>query len=477
MSKPAYHPGSQSRATVWGRSFGAIATLLGFVAMAQPAMAGEAGRRVGDEDETIAAVSKDGNTIALRKADRVRVVDLRQGRVGASRVVPQARLLLLADQAGPMVIVDLAAGSAERLDAFVDRPARQTLRIPAHVVAATIDAGAGALVVVTDEAAPATTGGRGPVRLGRRACVHRLPFVGGDPVRYCTTLPTSAKTPTTQPQLLQPQLVHGHADASIWWLSPRCTTASAQQAAKGGAAAAAPKAPPSDAAAADTCLPGSRALVISRLDATTLQPLGVIDTGGNNAPRLPRCAEAAIPGPMRVDVDDESVSFLSQRADGPASAALWTILPRVSGLAVGFHCLPGDRDGSRADAVGNPVRALLGVGRSAVALDVAGEGSQTAIAASRGEGAPVWQVAADGAHAAMQQGRLLVAIDRNDVIGVATSRGILATCPSRLVWRDWERSIRSATWEEMAAVPAPPAGLDAVVSWIDVAVQLLASLR
>ncbi len=426
----------------------------------RPAAAGESGRRVGDEDEEVAALSKDGTTIALRKADRVRVVDLRQGRVGPSRLIAEGRTLLLSDQAGPLVAVDAEGRRAERLDAFHDGPARLWVRLPAHVVAATMDAGAGAVVVATDEAAPATTGGRGPVRLGRRTCLHRLPFVGGQAVSHCETLPTSAKTPSTRPKLLTPQIVHGHADKSLWWLSPRCTEATA------GAASA----------ATDGCEPGSRTLRVIRLDAQTLAPLGSLDTAADDGPVLPACAQAAIPGPLRVDVGDESVSFVSQRAEGGAASALWTLLPRSSGLAVGLHCLPGDGDGGHVDAVGNPTRALIGVGSTAVALDATRADGQLAIAAAYGEGAGVWQVAADGAHAALQRGRLLVAFDRNEAIGVATSRGILASRPSRLIWRDWERAIRSATWEEMVAVPPPPAGLDAVAAWLDVGLRCVAAL-
>ena len=430
------------------------------VLLAASAHAGEAGRRVGDEDETVAAISSDGTTIALRKADRLRVVDLRQGRVGASRLVPEDRIVLLADQAGPLVLIDAGKQVADRLDPFVDRPALQTLRLPRGVVAAAIDAGAGAVAVVTEEAGPGTSGSPKAQRVGRRSCVHRLHFVDGTSARFCPAMLPSPDDAPARPPLLPPQLAFGHAGESIWWLSPRCVAG-----------------PPGSAGAA-TCATGGRRLVLTQLAAATLQPLGSLDSAAPDAPWQPTCAQAPLVDALRLDSEVPGVSFVSRRAEAPGSAALWTVLPRASGLAVGFHCLPAPLDAEpRFDAAGTPLQALIGVAGSAVALDATATTGPRAVAAPRSTGAPRWWVTADGNHAALQQGRLLTALGRDGVLGVATSREVLAALPSRLVWRDGDRAIRAATWEEMVVVPAPPEGLDAVLSWLEAGLLVSRSSR
>ncbi len=464
------------------RRLGAASRLVGVVlpllaqALAPSAQASgaqelESARAFGGAEDTIAAWSLDDDAVVLShnrdgRSREVRVVDLRHGRVGASRSVSRDAIALLGADPGTLVVVDPTRRKAERINAFTGGAPMQSLRLPAGVRAAAVDHGAGALFVVAPPEGGPPRGGKAPRRaIGaasageQQLCLYRLSFGPAQgtvaavaPVRCAVFAPGADGF-----ELDTPQLAIGKGAAQIWWLQPSHWMAG--------------------------CGGGGEDVRLLLLDAATLQVQADLGTAaeaaGSQPLDLPVCAadpvvEAGAQPALRLDPADGGISFLTRVQGSEMAAALWTVALRsavdpTAGAALAVQCLGVGRG---QHAVGTPSRTMAGIATALVTLDSA-KATMAAVASPLQSADSRWLVAADAKHAAQHAGDVIVAFDADGPRGVIEGKELLAATARRLIYRDKAGLLRATDWDQVSAIAAPSAGLDAALGLLAAAMRLL----
>ncbi len=441
------------------------AALLAMALAASAALAAgqpTAGRRIGDSDETVAAVAADGSSAALVRRDeagrQVRAVDLRHGQVAPARVIADDAIIALADEASVMVIVEPSAQRLLRTVPFArDAPVLE-LPIPVDVEALAIDAGAGHLALAAISLVEPTTPKPGAgqaaqaAAVGPWACVHVVRPRQSAVVQRC--LSVSALGGDASARIIGQRLAYARDGGSLWW-------ATSLLGANG-------------VGAIHVALLTGDALTVGHtimLRGGACAGLRAWPGGGGADVQFARLGDD---GPMTAGGHCDALVAVTQQAKQGAGAAV-RLTAMAWPIGAGEAAAAG-RDGVRF-GLGHAFVGL-NVATTAGAVDrkgVAAATVRTLTYAPYARAAPAdidWRVADDTGHAAARFGNLAAAFDDSGVIGIFSAASLEFAGADRLIFRAGDGALQAATWGELADFTAPHPGLDILWIAVEIAVRI-----
>ncbi len=387
---------------------------LGVTSFASHAQGREPGRRIGEPTEQVEAIAADANAVALRDGARVRVVDLRHGRVSTWQDVAPGTQLRLAEDGGTLVLLEAAAGRLIRTLPF-DR-SREDGVTPVRPGAfdLAIDAGAGRAALTTTQREPPPGPKQPEAAPAGYACVHLLVLGGPRTLQRCVVRPDGAPVASAENQ----RLALARDGSRVWWWSDDRLR----------------------------LLDGSNLAVLAELP-------------------LPAVARATMtPGerPWWLEIRTEREAFSISAADRAGLRANRTALPRGAALA-------RDVAGRRRLGFGWALLREEATGPEVALMPAAGFELPAA---------PRWQLTEQGAWGTVQLAELLVVVRAEPTFWIAgllptvRRNGAVFAHAARLIWRGADNALRTAPWTELDAIGTPTAGLDVVAAARETVVRL-----
>ncbi|MCB9740142.1 MAG: hypothetical protein H6747_12825 [Deltaproteobacteria bacterium] len=172
------------------------------------AWASEPGRRIGEPGEELLDLSADGEAALLGDAERVRVVDLRHGRVSAWQPRPEGALMRLADEGGAVLFVQ-PQGKLRRWPCFALEDKAKVVPIPPGALDLAIDAGGGHVALTTRQQQPPPGPRPQAPSAGGFACVHALAVDGTRTVQRCV--------PLAEGEVRRPRIATSRDGSRLWF--------------------------------------------------------------------------------------------------------------------------------------------------------------------------------------------------------------------------------------------------------------------